>query len=82
MDDFIELSTMILYRFDPKEPITHGVETLNHCEINVDVAVAGKDTWTLQSEKAVHAKMIGNDNPIHACLVPYRANLRIIVLAT
>ena len=48
-----------LNRFDPNEPITHGVETLNHCEITVDVAVAEADSWTLQTEEGAHAKMSG-----------------------
>ena len=51
------LCTGLVYRFDPEEPITHGVETLNHCEINVDVAVTGNDSWALQTEEEAHAKM-------------------------
>ena len=35
------------------------METLNHCEINVDVAVAEADSWTLQTEEDTHAKMSG-----------------------
>ena len=50
---------MLFDRFDPEEPITHGVETLNHCEINVDVAVTGNDTWTLQTDEEARAKMGG-----------------------
>ena len=48
-------------RFDPDEPITHGVETLNHCEVNVDVAVARNNSWTLQSEEEARAKIIGKE---------------------
>ena len=46
-------------RFNPKEPITHGVETLDHCEIKVDVADVRAGSWVLQSEEKAHAKMSG-----------------------
>ena len=47
------------YRFDPTEPITHGVETLNLCEINVDVANVGSDSWELRTEEYAQAKITG-----------------------
>ena len=47
-------------RFDPGEAETDGVETLNHCEINVDVAEIGAGSWKLKSEQDAHEKMSGN----------------------
>ena len=45
--------------FDPKEAETDGVETRNHCEINVDVAEMGSECWTLKSEKDAHTQIAG-----------------------
>ena len=50
----------IANRFDPKEDITHGVETMNLCEISVDVANVGSDSWSLKTEKDAQTKMSGN----------------------
>ena len=47
-------------RFNPVEAITHGVETLNLCEINVDVAKVGTETWSLKTDEGAQAKMNGN----------------------
>ena len=56
------------YRFDDEEPITHGVETLNHCEINVDVADVRAGSWQLKSEKDAHEKMSGKERNFHALM--------------
>ena len=56
-------STVLRYianRFDPKEDITHGVETMNLCEISVDVADVGSDSWSLKTEEDAQTKMSGN----------------------
>ena len=37
-------------RFDPAEPETDGVETDNHCKIDVDVAEIGEKSWTLKTK--------------------------------
>ena len=47
------------------EAITHGVETLNLCEINVDVAKVGTETWSLKTDEGAQAKMNGNWRKIH-----------------
>ena len=52
-------SLKTFYRFDPSEAITHGVETLNLCEINVDVAKVGPGNWSLKTDEGAHAKMNG-----------------------
>ena len=44
-------------RFDPNEAITHGVETVNLCEISVDVADVGSDSWSLKTEKDAQANI-------------------------
>ena len=56
---------LIVNRFDPSEAITHGVETLNPCEINVDVAKVGTGTWSLKTEEGAQAKMNGKWVNIH-----------------
>ena len=50
---------LFLYRFDKVEPITHGVDTLNLCEISVDVADVGGGSWELQTHEYVQAKLYG-----------------------
>ena len=59
-------------RFDPAEAITHGVETVNLCEISVDVANVGSDSWSLKTEKDASAKMSGrsshNQRDAYRCL--------------
>ena len=41
------------------EPITHGVETLNLCEISVDVAKVGCGSWALKTDEDAQAKISG-----------------------
>ena len=51
---------MYIIRFNPDEDITHGVETMNLCEISVDVAKVGLDSWSLKTDEDAAAKMTGN----------------------
>ena len=46
-------------RFDADEAITDGVETCNVCEISVDVATVGTDSWSLASDQYAHQRIIG-----------------------
>ena len=52
---------MYIIRFNPHEAITHGVETVNLCEISVDVAKVGSDSWSLKTDEDAAAKMTGNE---------------------
>ena len=50
----------IAHRFAPQEAITHGVETVNLCEISVDVADVGSDSWSLKIQKDAQEMISGN----------------------
>ena len=69
---FVLFYSCVANRFDPHEAITHGVETVNLCEISVDVADVGSDSWSLKTEKDAQAKMSGNtisDFTLYICVV-------------